>query len=159
MPPAVRALPLVSRRCGDAAGVVPAAMRSRGGESHAPATVGWADGDAEAEAESLEGPQSRVRWALRRVIYALDSVASSPLWQGAFLFVLAIAICCAGAAAIGAAANEMPHANEAHDTSYAVRAPCSPLLRRGCARDAPKGGRARSPKRRLLPKGSCGALF
>jgi hypothetical protein len=62
------------------------------------------------------------RWALRRALYGLDSAASSPGWQTAFLLVLAVALTVVGGAVLHhrTVQNSM-HTNYEHDTSYSVR--------------------------------------
>jgi hypothetical protein len=71
---------------------------------------------------SADGAPLRPRWALRRALYGLDSAASSPVWQTAFLLVLAVAICVTGGSVMHhRTVNNNMHNNYAHDTSYSVR--------------------------------------
>lgn len=107
------------RRCGGAGGAaVAAAMSTRGGAGFAAPPARMSTGSEPGE----DGAPLRVRWALRRALYGLDSVASSPAWQTAFLLVLAVAITVTGGAVLHSKTvhNNM-HTNEGHDTSYSVR--------------------------------------
>lgn len=72
-------------------------------------------------AEPLVAAHGEARWALQRTLYGLDSAVSSPAWQTFFLLLLAFAITLSAGRIMEATENSM-HTNEAHDTSYSVRA-------------------------------------
>ena len=114
-------------------------MGTRGGGGFAAQHSGrWGIGAEHGEAR--EGPQSHVRWALRRALYGMDSVASSPSWQTAFLLVLAVAVTTVGGAVMKRTHNDM-HNNESHDTSYSVRAPAPRAPERAGAAAPPHAAR------------------
>ena len=104
-------------------------MAARGGEAkeQTASQRGWGADVAEIVSditEPLVAAHGEASWAVRRALYGLDSAVSSPKWQTLFLLVLAFAICLSAGRVMEATENSM-HSNEAHDTSYSVRAPAA----------------------------------
>ena len=118
-------------------------MAAHGGEAEkdVAAQRGWGADVADIVAdiaEPLVAAHGEARWALRRVLYGLDSAVSSPKWQTLLLLLLAFAITLSAGRVMEATENSM-HTNEAHDTSYSVRAPARARAARGKAPGACAG--------------------